>query len=210
MNGNLIAFAHDTMLRPAGSGRHSFHVRRNLDNLGVARTPPRLNAPLNFSDNFATSNYSGLTNTQTAAGTLSASPGSRPLGSIHHQHGHGASDEQPRSRRPERRVGSRRHRVEQRERCQRFGGRRDGTLSRCGDANMYWAALINNNGTITATVFRNVGGTWTLLAFAAAPAPAAHFRFEVVGTSLKLFLNSTLLVFYHRQHVDDRHRRHPR
>jgi RHS repeat-associated protein len=59
-----------------------------------------------------------------------------------------------------------------------------------GDANYYEGDLSASGG---AEIWKNVDGTRTRLASAAAPATSGTLRFEVVGDLLQLFLNDTLL-----------------
>jgi N-acetylneuraminic acid mutarotase len=62
-----------------------------------------------------------------------------------------------------------------------------------GDTNMYWGMLANVSGTVYAEIWRNTNGAWALLSFMAVPGNPknGHLAFEVVGNSLKLFLNGT-------------------
>ena len=50
------------------------------------------------------------------------------------------------------------------------------------------------NGVTVASIHRNVAGAWTLLGAQSTSGIAGQLRFEVVGTSLKLFFNNTLVV----------------
>lgn len=63
-----------------------------------------------------------------------------------------------------------------------------------GDTNMYFATLVNFNGTFFAQIYRNVGGTWVLLASTTVASGNAVLRFDVIGDSLKLFVNGALAV----------------
>jgi hypothetical protein len=66
------------------------------------------------------------------------------------------------------------------------------------DQNMYWGGLIRINGLWQAVIYRNVAGVWTQIN---APTPITltsatnTVRFDVVGPSLKLFVNGTLETF---------------
>lgn len=62
-----------------------------------------------------------------------------------------------------------------------------------GDRNMYWGSLANRSGVLTAEIWRNYNGTWTRLVSKPVTSSAGLVRFEVVGSSLKLFLNSSLV-----------------
>ena len=73
-----------------------------------------------------------------------------------------------------------------------------------GDRNMYWGAILNVNGKNFGYIFRNVAGTWSVLNFSdtvigtgAAIPSAGSLRFEVFGSSLKLFLNGNLVAVAH-------------
>jgi hypothetical protein len=74
-----------------------------------------------------------------------------------------------------------------------------GTVARYSgpaDQNMYWGAVVGNNGAFQAVIYRNVNGTWTQLnPFTAIGSGTGTLRFEVVGSSLKLFLNNSLIAF---------------
>jgi hypothetical protein len=59
-------------------------------------------------------------------------------------------------------------------------------------ANMYWGGLYRISGAVYAQIYRNVGGTWTLLSSQAIGATTGTVRFEVIGNSLKLFVNNLL------------------
>lgn len=62
-----------------------------------------------------------------------------------------------------------------------------------GDRNMYWGSLANRSGVLTAEIWRNYNGTWTRLVSKPVTSSTGLVRFEVVGSSLKLFLNSSLV-----------------
>jgi hypothetical protein len=62
---------------------------------------------------------------------------------------------------------------------------------------MYFATLNNTGSGFTAAIWRNVNGVWTNLANGVATTGSGVLRFEVVGTSLKVFLNNTLVAFAH-------------
>ncbi|MBA4192304.1 MAG: hypothetical protein C0467_30405, partial [Planctomycetaceae bacterium] len=62
-----------------------------------------------------------------------------------------------------------------------------------GDKNYYLGAITGVNGVFTAKIFANVNGTLTQLASTAVASGTGLLRFEVVGNSLKLFLNDTLV-----------------
>src|SRR5262249_3870197 len=64
-----------------------------------------------------------------------------------------------------------------------------------GDSSMYLGIINNIGGTPIAQIFRSTGGGFTLLAQANATGNSGTLRFEVVGTSLRLFLGNTLQVF---------------
>jgi hypothetical protein len=67
-----------------------------------------------------------------------------------------------------------------------------------GDQNMYWGGLLGVNGAFQAFIYRNVGGVWTQLN-AVTPVTLTSatntLTFQVVGPSLKLFMNGTLVAF---------------
>jgi hypothetical protein len=63
---------------------------------------------------------------------------------------------------------------------------------------MYWGGLIGIDGAFQALIYRNLNGVWTQVN---APTPITltsatnTLRFEVVGPSLKLFVNGKLTTF---------------
>jgi sugar lactone lactonase YvrE len=61
-----------------------------------------------------------------------------------------------------------------------------------GESNLYWGALVGNNGQFFADIFRNINGVWTQLAGAPVASGTSTLRFDVVGSSLKLYLNNVL------------------
>lgn len=62
------------------------------------------------------------------------------------------------------------------------------------DSNMYLATIVNQNGIYSARIFRNLHGTWTVLASTTLIgfSGTGHLEFDVIGSSLRLFLNSSL------------------
>ena len=62
-----------------------------------------------------------------------------------------------------------------------------------GDSNMYLAALVGINGSYTTQIWRNVGGSWALLAVNPVAKGSGTVRFEVTGSSLSLFLDGDLV-----------------
>lgn len=63
-----------------------------------------------------------------------------------------------------------------------------------GDTNMYVAMLSKDSATTFNTrIYRNVGGTWTLLKSATVGTGTGLLRFDVVGSSLRLYLNGALV-----------------
>jgi hypothetical protein len=69
-----------------------------------------------------------------------------------------------------------------------------------GMSDQYQGILYNAGGTAHAVIYRNLGGTWSMISADVAVGPAASvagatLRFEVVGGSLKLFLSNTLIAF---------------
>ncbi len=62
-----------------------------------------------------------------------------------------------------------------------------------GDANQYVGSLVRDAAGLTGKIWRNVAGTWTLLAEGPAAAATGTLRFDVVGTSLTLSLDGTTL-----------------
>src|SRR5205085_1614719 len=66
--------------------------------------------------------------------------------------------------------------------------------------NQYEGLIYNSSGTVRAAIYRNQGGTWTLISADVAVGPVGSvvggtLRFETQGTALKLFLGNTLLAF---------------
>jgi len=71
-----------------------------------------------------------------------------------------------------------------------------------GDTNMYWGALNVFGGNYLAQIWKNVNGAWSVVnlnsvQITVANAVGKTLRFEVVGTSLKLYLDDTLISFAH-------------
>lgn len=64
-----------------------------------------------------------------------------------------------------------------------------------GERNAYVGFLRNDGGTLTAEVYRNLNGVWTALAVAAVSDDDGRgtLRFDVIGTTLDLYLDSTLV-----------------
>lgn len=62
------------------------------------------------------------------------------------------------------------------------------------DANMYWGGLVNR-GSLLAEIWRNVGGSWTLLAREGVATGEGQLQFDVIGDSLKLVLDDTVVAF---------------
>jgi hypothetical protein len=58
-----------------------------------------------------------------------------------------------------------------------------------GDSNYYYADVTGNGGTLTARIFRNLGGSFTQLASANLTSASGTLRFEVVGNTQKLLLD---------------------
>src|SRR5205807_741968 len=59
-----------------------------------------------------------------------------------------------------------------------------------GDKNMYWGAIGQTGAsTYVAVIFKNVNGTWTQLVSQSVSTGTGTLRFEVQGTSLRLFLD---------------------
>ena len=79
-------------------------------------------------------------------------------------------------------------------------GQAAGLVARYGgpaDGNMYWGTLISTGGgQFAAQIWRNVGGTWKLLAASSPLASGAGLlRFDVAGSELRLFVDGTLRAF---------------
>jgi len=64
-----------------------------------------------------------------------------------------------------------------------------------GDTNMYWAGLVGREGDFTGEIWRNIGGVWTQLFSKTVDQGEGLVRFELIGDSLKLFLNNQLVGF---------------
>jgi hypothetical protein len=62
-----------------------------------------------------------------------------------------------------------------------------------GDTNLYAGFLTYNpGGALTADIWRSLNGAWTLLASAPVSSSSGTLRFDVIGTSLGLYLNGAL------------------
>jgi subtilisin-like proprotein convertase family protein len=71
-----------------------------------------------------------------------------------------------------------------------------GLLARYVDSNDFYLGRLHNvGGSYFAEILRESGGVLTQLNSAAVSSAAGTLRFEVVGSSLKLFLNNTLVTF---------------
>jgi hypothetical protein len=64
-----------------------------------------------------------------------------------------------------------------------------------GDQNMYWGGLAGVNGSFFALIYRNMNGVWTPLVTAPVSGGSGTLQFDVVGPSLKLFVNGKLTAF---------------
>lgn len=62
-----------------------------------------------------------------------------------------------------------------------------------GDFNMYMARLIDVSGGIQAQIAKNVEGKWQVLCWNQVNKRSGRLRFDVMGTSLKLYLDNVLL-----------------
>jgi hypothetical protein len=62
-----------------------------------------------------------------------------------------------------------------------------------GDRNMFWGALVGVNGAFTAEIWRNLNGSWLLLSRTAVGTGTGTLRFQVIGNSLKLYLNDRVV-----------------
>jgi parallel beta-helix repeat protein len=60
-------------------------------------------------------------------------------------------------------------------------------------AQMYWAGVSNSGGQSLAEIWVLAGGQWRMLTSAPVANPVGHYRFEVFGNSLQLFLNGALV-----------------
>ncbi|HSQ54628.1 MAG TPA: hypothetical protein VLM40_02700, partial [Gemmata sp.] len=61
------------------------------------------------------------------------------------------------------------------------------------DTDMYLGQLVNRAGSYFAMISKNVNGVWTRLAEVAVGSGSGVLRFETVGSSLKLFVDGTLV-----------------
>jgi len=77
-----------------------------------------------------------------------------------------------------------------------INGQSDGLVARyggTGDVNYYRADLFNFNGTAYARIYSNVNGTITFLSQSPVSSNTGTLRFEVSGSSQRLFFNNTLV-----------------
>jgi len=77
------------------------------------------------------------------------------------------------------------------------GGGYQGFMARYSgpaDSNMYWGGLVNR-GSFLAEIWRNSGGTWTLLAREGVAGGSGSLQFDVIGESLKLSLDGVVVAF---------------
>ena len=78
-----------------------------------------------------------------------------------------------------------------------------------GSTNLYFGAIRFAGGVYSAVIFRNVGGTWTVLGTSASLGSAnvsRNVRFHLVRTSLLLFVNNVMEVGRHRLGAGGRRR----
>ncbi|MHB1034358.1 MAG: hypothetical protein ACYC35_04220 [Pirellulales bacterium] len=76
------------------------------------------------------------------------------------------------------------------------GGYHAGLVARYsgpGDKSFYLGHLLNTNGQYTAEIWRNVNGAWTQLRRQVVSAGTGNLKLDVVGSSLKLYLNNALV-----------------
>ncbi|MHB1035617.1 MAG: hypothetical protein ACYC0Y_13315, partial [Pirellulales bacterium] len=62
-----------------------------------------------------------------------------------------------------------------------------------GDKSLYLGHLLHANGQFVAQMWRNVGGVWTQLSQQIVDSGTGNLKFDVVGSSLKLYLNNALV-----------------
>ena len=77
------------------------------------------------------------------------------------------------------------------------GSQHGGLVARyCGpeDGSMYLGALVNNNGQFSAQIWCNLAGSWAQLGSAPVDSGAGDLRFDVQGSSLRLYFNEHLAV----------------
>src|SRR5690606_3435967 len=58
---------------------------------------------------------------------------------------------------------------------------------------LYWGGITDNGGQRVAEIWRSVNGNWQRLAVSNINVSAGDLRFEVIGSSLKLYLNDALV-----------------
>jgi uncharacterized protein YkwD len=77
------------------------------------------------------------------------------------------------------------------------GSQQAGLIARSSNngSSMYLGLIAGKNGKFTASIFRELRGVWTRIASAPLGGGTGTLRIEVVGPSLKLFLNGALAVY---------------
>jgi hypothetical protein len=64
-----------------------------------------------------------------------------------------------------------------------------------GDANMYWGGIKRLEGEFSAEIWKQVGGSWSLVGTRAVSTGTGVVRLEVIGDALRLFFDDELVVF---------------
>ncbi|CEF49335.1 unnamed protein product, partial [uncultured bacterium] len=198
----LVAVVNDSALTAAGLVGIRSNAGATFNNFNAVQHAPGLGIPSTFSDDFSTSNYSGATNLPSTTGSELGLNWKEQVGAYGLASGLANSDTSldvatlnavsvanvvvsgDISLATNSAAG--------------LVARYSGT----GDQNMYWGAIVNVNGQNFACIFRNVAGTWSLLTSSTtligsntAVGSTGTLRFEVFGSSLKLFLNGSLIAF---------------
>jgi hypothetical protein len=64
-----------------------------------------------------------------------------------------------------------------------------------GQGNCYLGQVVRSGGVLTASLYKSKNGVWSPLSSAKVPTGSGTLRLDVVGTSLKLFLNDSLATY---------------
>ncbi len=200
VNDSLAVFAYDSTLTTAGSvGLRSGQGVVFDTVIASAHLPLTNPVTLGFSDDFATLNYDGTTNTQTPTGNQLGAAWKEQLGNFTVASGTATSNA---GLNIATLNGLSASNVVVSDTVTTLPiGQYAGLVARYSgpaDANMYWVGLTRNaDGTSgTALIYRNVNGIWTFLGSKniANIGTSPALRFEVVGTYLTMFVNNTVAV----------------
>jgi uncharacterized protein YkwD len=182
LNDTLVAYAHDGILTGPGSSGLRTYGGVVMANFSTTALPPS-SQPLPFADSFAGSSLNGTWTTQmgsfqVSAGHAGSLVNSRNLATVT---GLSASD------------------VSVQADVAPTNGQWAGLVTRysgTGDQTMYLGVLVGTAGGFQAMLWRDIGGNWTQLTSQSyVGVGAGTFRFDVIGSSLRLYLNGNAVAW---------------